>query len=109
MGVPGNDGRRLSGNSSCAVGVPADSDRSRSCSATPQRVTPRMGHWRARCPRVLLVADELVANAVEHARTVLALQASFDGTAVIVEVRDESNLPPRLQPHDASAVRGRGS
>jgi anti-sigma regulatory factor (Ser/Thr protein kinase) len=57
---------------------------------------------------VLLVADELVANAVEHARTELALEVGFDGTAVVVEVHDESTLPPRLQPHDASAVRGRG-
>lgn len=57
---------------------------------------------------VLLVAYELVANAVEHARTALELAVSFDNTAVLVEVSDESPLEPRLQPLNLSAVRGRG-
>ncbi len=57
---------------------------------------------------VLLVAHELVANAVEHARTALELAVSFDGTAVVVEVHDQSPLEPQLQPHNLTAVRGRG-
>lgn len=57
---------------------------------------------------VQLIAGELIANAVEHARTPLALEVGFDGKTIVVEVHDESTVPPRLQPHDASAVRGRG-
>jgi anti-sigma regulatory factor (Ser/Thr protein kinase) len=57
---------------------------------------------------VLLVAYELVANAVEHARTALELAVSFDDTAVVVEVSDESPREPQLQPFHLAAVRGRG-
>ena len=57
---------------------------------------------------VLLVAYELCTNAVEHARTPLELTVGFDGKMVVIEVRDESNLPPRLQPFDVHAARGRG-
>jgi hypothetical protein len=57
---------------------------------------------------VLLVANELVANAVDHARTALELMVSFDGTAVVVEVHDHSVHEPHLQPFDLHAVRGRG-
>jgi anti-sigma regulatory factor (Ser/Thr protein kinase) len=57
---------------------------------------------------VLLVANELVANAVDHARTDLELAVSFDGTAVVVEVHDQSLLEPRLQPLNPTAARGRG-
>jgi anti-sigma regulatory factor (Ser/Thr protein kinase) len=57
---------------------------------------------------VLLVATELVANAVDHARSALELAVSFDGTAIVVEVHDESMLEPRLQPINPTAARGRG-
>ena len=57
---------------------------------------------------VLLVANELVANAVDHARTDLELAVSFDGTAIVVEVHDQSMLEPRLQPINPTAARGRG-
>ena len=57
---------------------------------------------------VLLVAYELCTNAVEHARTPLELTVSFDGQMVVIEVRDESDLPPRLQPFNVKAARGRG-
>ena len=33
---------------------------------------------------------------------------SFDGTAVVVEVHDQSMLEPRLQPFNPTAARGRG-
>jgi anti-sigma regulatory factor (Ser/Thr protein kinase) len=57
---------------------------------------------------VLLVAYELCANAVEHARNPLELVVSFDGQVVVVEVHDESSLEPRLQPFNVEAARGRG-
>ncbi len=57
---------------------------------------------------ILLVAHELVANAVDHARTALELVMTFDGTAVVVEVHDQSMVEPRLQPVDPTAPRGRG-
>jgi anti-sigma regulatory factor (Ser/Thr protein kinase) len=56
----------------------------------------------------LLVINELVANAVEHARTPLTLTVSFTGTTLLVEVRDESDTEPQLQPIDLQAARGRG-
>jgi len=57
---------------------------------------------------VVLVAHELVTNAVEHARTPLELTVSFDGADVVVEVHDQSPLQPRLQPFNPAAARGRG-
>ena len=57
---------------------------------------------------VVLVAHELVTNAVEHARTPLELAVSFDGSDVVVEVHDQSPLQPHLQPFNPAAARGRG-
>jgi anti-sigma regulatory factor (Ser/Thr protein kinase) len=57
---------------------------------------------------VLLVANELVANAVDHARTDFELAVTFDGTAIVVEVHDQSMLQPCLQPFNPTAARGRG-
>jgi anti-sigma regulatory factor (Ser/Thr protein kinase) len=57
---------------------------------------------------VLLVANELVANAVDHARTAFELAVSFDGASIVVEVHDESMLQPCLQPLNPTAARGRG-
>lgn len=57
---------------------------------------------------ILLVAHELVANAVDHACTTLELAVSFDGVEIAVEVHDQSLLEPRLQPINPTAARGRG-
>ena len=83
--------------------------------ATPTRARRRLADqlhlWGITGPEsepVLLVANELVANAVDHARTDLELAVSFDGTAIVVEVRDQSMLEPCLQPLDPTAARGRG-
>jgi anti-sigma regulatory factor (Ser/Thr protein kinase) len=76
-----------------------------------RRLAEQLQAWGISAPDadpVLLVANELVANAVEHARTALALEVGFDGTAVVVEVHDESPLEPLLQPHNLRAARGRG-
>jgi anti-sigma regulatory factor (Ser/Thr protein kinase) len=57
---------------------------------------------------VVLVLNELVANAVDHARTTFAVRASVTGHAVRIEVEDGSTEPPRLQPRDPSSSRGHG-
>jgi hypothetical protein len=57
---------------------------------------------------LFLIAYELMANAIEHARTPFELAVCFNGIVVVVDVRDESTLQPRLQPVDVHAARGRG-
>jgi serine phosphatase RsbU (regulator of sigma subunit) len=56
----------------------------------------------------VLVANELAANAVDHARTPFRLVVALDSRALRVEVTDGSAAPPRLQAHDVHAARGRG-
>lgn len=56
----------------------------------------------------VLVAHELVANAVEHARTPFELRVSYDGDRVVIGVDDSSPAAPQLRPHDPHAARGRG-
>jgi anti-sigma regulatory factor (Ser/Thr protein kinase) len=76
-----------------------------------QRLAPVLAAWGLNSDHTddaLLVINELLANAVEHARTPLILRVSFTGTALRVEVRDESVAEPRLQPVDLQAARGRG-
>lgn len=76
-----------------------------------RRLVPVLGGWGLTADdrdNALLVITELVTNAVEHARTRLTLMVSFTGAALLVQVRDESPTPPRLQPVDHRAVRGRG-
>ena len=76
-----------------------------------QRLTHVLAGWGVDSDHTddaLLVVNELLANAVEHARTPLILTVSCTGTALRVEVRDESVAEPRLQPVDLQAARGRG-
>src|SRR5690348_4002959 len=76
-----------------------------------RRVSGQLGVWGITgqgAEPVVLVAHELVTNAVEHARTPLELTVSFDGADVVVEVHDQSPLQPRLQPFNPAAARGRG-
>jgi anti-sigma regulatory factor (Ser/Thr protein kinase) len=56
----------------------------------------------------LLVANELVTNAVEHARTPFEVTVRFDGSIVAIQVTDRSPAPPQLRRHDPNARRGRG-
>lgn len=56
----------------------------------------------------LLVVNELVSNAVDHAGTTMGVQVGYDGSMLHIEVRDGSSDTPRLQPHDVHAPRGRG-
>jgi anti-sigma regulatory factor (Ser/Thr protein kinase) len=56
----------------------------------------------------VLVAYELAMNAVDHARTPFRLTAILSEAALRIEVTDGSAVPPRVQPRDAHALRGRG-
>jgi two-component sensor histidine kinase len=58
--------------------------------------------------RLLTVANELAANAIDHARTSCHITIRHASSIVRVLVADDSPLPPRVQPHDAHAARGRG-
>jgi anti-sigma regulatory factor (Ser/Thr protein kinase) len=76
-----------------------------------RRLTPVLAAWGLPPDEVenaVLVVNELVANAVEHARTPLTLTVSWTTGALRVEVRDGSPVEPRLQPADRRAARGRG-
>jgi anti-sigma regulatory factor (Ser/Thr protein kinase) len=75
------------------------------------RLAPILQAWGLTAPQrddALLVMNELVANAVEHARTPLVLTASFIGDSVLIEVADESDAAPQVQVPDRAALRGRG-
>jgi anti-sigma regulatory factor (Ser/Thr protein kinase) len=56
----------------------------------------------------LLVVEELVANAVDHARTPFRLTVDHIGTALRVTVRDGDAGALHLSPFSARAPRGRG-
>ena len=56
----------------------------------------------------LLVATELLTNAVEHARAPITLTVGLAAECVRVEVHDAAADPPEQQPHDIWAPRGRG-
>jgi anti-sigma regulatory factor (Ser/Thr protein kinase) len=57
---------------------------------------------------IVLAADELVSNAVEHACTQLELAVDRHGRSVHVTVRDHSSPVPEMRLHDPWAARGRG-
>jgi anti-sigma regulatory factor (Ser/Thr protein kinase) len=56
----------------------------------------------------LVVVNELVSNAVDHAGTEAHLDVALAGSALQLRVRDHCPEAPRLQPHDTHASRGRG-
>jgi anti-sigma regulatory factor (Ser/Thr protein kinase) len=56
----------------------------------------------------LMVASELVSNAVDHARTPLTVSVSRRADVLRVAVRDHCDAPPLLRAHDPFAARGRG-
>jgi anti-sigma regulatory factor (Ser/Thr protein kinase) len=56
----------------------------------------------------LLVATELLTNAVEHARAPIRLTVGLAAGCVRIEVHDAAADPPQQQPHDLWAPRGRG-
>ena len=56
----------------------------------------------------LLVVEELVANAVDHANTPFRLTVDHVGPALRIAVRDGSSRPVHLRPFNPQAARGRG-
>ena len=56
-----------------------------------------------------MVVTELVANAVDHARTSRPVTIGLDGRGLLVTVRDGcADGAPRSRPVDPTAPRGRG-
>jgi anti-sigma regulatory factor (Ser/Thr protein kinase) len=56
----------------------------------------------------LLVVEELVANALDHARSPFDVVVRLADGALHVAVHDRSTRVPHIQPFDPHAVRGRG-
>jgi anti-anti-sigma factor len=71
-------------------------------------------YWRLALPgddvidRAELLADELVTNAVVHARTPVRLRLELRGDLLHIAVHDASPRLLRLVPHDPEAESGRG-
>ena len=58
--------------------------------------------------RLLMIVNELVSNAIDHARTSCEITVRHTKSIVRVLVADESPMPPRISPLDVNAARGRG-
>ena len=58
--------------------------------------------------RLLVIVNELVSNAIDHARTTCEITVRHTRSLVRVLVTDDSPLPPRIPPFDVNAARGRG-
>jgi anti-sigma regulatory factor (Ser/Thr protein kinase) len=56
----------------------------------------------------VLLADELVTNAIVHARTEFRLRVALSGDLLRLAVRDGSSRQPRLPPLGPEAETGRG-
>jgi anti-sigma regulatory factor (Ser/Thr protein kinase) len=73
------------------------------------KVRAMVGEWPAPCAAALQVlVDELVTNAILHARSDAELIATIDGRAARVEVRDRSARLPTALHYGPSSVTGRG-
>jgi two-component sensor histidine kinase len=55
-----------------------------------------------------MIVNELVSNAIDHARTACYITVRRTRSLVRVLVADDSPMPPRVLPHDVNATRGRG-
>jgi len=61
------------------------------------------------CDDAALIANELVANVVDHARTSCVMTVSRDRSGLRIDVEDLCPCPiPRPGPIDLTALRGRG-
>jgi anti-sigma regulatory factor (Ser/Thr protein kinase) len=54
------------------------------------------------------IANELVSNAIEHARTSVLVVLDLDADGVSIRVRDQSRRPPVLRPFTGDPTRGWG-
>jgi two-component sensor histidine kinase len=58
--------------------------------------------------RILMIVNELVSNAIDHARTTCDITVQNTRSLVRVLAADDSPSPPRIPPLDVNAARGRG-
>ena len=69
-------------------------------------------HWKVdadTCDDACLVANELVANVVDHARTPCVVTVTLDRGGLRISVEDANAVAlPTLRPLDVTARRGRG-
>lgn len=73
-------------------------------------VTDRLTAWEAtdHAEAAVLIASELVTNAVLHARTAVVLRLMLRGETVRIEVFDENPRLPVVSPSPPEATSGRG-
>ncbi len=73
-------------------------------------VRERLRSWEAteHVDSAVLVASELVTNAVLHARTAVTLRVALEGSTVRIEVFDENPRLPAVSPCPPEATSGRG-
>ncbi|QJY47729.1 ATP-binding protein [Pseudonocardia broussonetiae] len=86
----------------------ASVDAARRARATASRAARAWGIDEDSTADLLVVVNELVSNAAEHARTPSVLTLDLHASLVLVAVSDESAVPPVVRPHDVRAIRGRG-
>lgn len=70
-----------------------------------------LGDWRCHedvVEKAVLLASELVTNAILHAREPIALAVSTRGSVVRIEVRDGTDSVPVRRAHPDNAMTGRG-
>ena len=73
------------------------------------RVRSLVADWPPECTATLQVlVDELVTNAVLHARSETRVEMEIDGSRLRVAVHDASPVVPRLRRYTPEAVTGRG-
>ncbi|MCE3556443.1 ATP-binding protein [Pseudonocardia sp. RS11V-5] len=87
--------------------VPPDPRR---LAALRRELRARLEDWQfpGEIEDVTLVASELAANSIDHARTQFTVRLDLTADWLSVSVRDGSPTPPRQQPPDPRAHRGRG-
>jgi anti-sigma regulatory factor (Ser/Thr protein kinase) len=78
--------------------------------AARQFVRDRLSAWEVtdHVDAAVLVASELVTNAILHARTAVSLRVQVEGSTVRIEVYDENPRLPVLAPCPPEATSGRG-
>jgi anti-sigma regulatory factor (Ser/Thr protein kinase) len=78
--------------------------------AARQFVRDRLLAWEAseHVDSAVLIASELVTNAVLHARTAVSLRVQLSGSRVRIEVFDQNPRVPVMAPCPAEATSGRG-
>lgn len=112
--------RRVCDAHSAVVGLPRTAGRAEACrlfertTETPARVrhfvAATLNEWNVidRLDDIVLVADELVTNAVVHAASDVAITLTSDPGSIRVAVGDRSAAVPRPANRGADAMSGRG-